>query len=248
MGKFNPPDEEIAAKPESFKERLARITAEKKKLKAIFNNQEPTAIANAEQTETSGVTKPIKHIVTDEIIDEGTKNQIVPTQELNKNTNKILKIEQKQKFELELNDLVNTLQKIEDMKLSSIGHTHWFNLSQIAELGRAASPIEEIAAATLSTPAIVRRELEDLDSPVSIVYNRARVGIHQSLRRAQIVSAIEGDSTMQKWLGKQLLGQKDSIDLNSSKIDEYLADDRKRIARLEQLSRMLGEVSVVEDE
>jgi hypothetical protein len=44
------------------------------------------------------------------------------------------------------------------------------------------------------------------------VIKRGRVRLRKSLRRAQIKSALSGNSTMLVWLGKQYLGQSDRLD------------------------------------
>ena len=160
---------------------------------------------------------------------------------LTPNANKVLTFEQQKKKMADIEEIIYQLQEVEDRKIEfPVTGTQWFDLNTIYYLGRAGAPIEEIAACCLSTPAIVKRELEDLDSPVSIVYNRAKVELHMKLRNAQINNAIiENDSSMQKWLGKQLLKQKDTIEMDTSKLDEFLQDDEKRRARLSQLDRML---------
>jgi hypothetical protein len=160
---------------------------------------------------------------------------------LTPNANKVLTFEQQKKKIADIEEIIFQLQEIEDRKIESpVAGTQWFDLNTIYYLGRAGAPVEEIAACCLSTPAIVKRELEDLDSPVSIVYNRSKVELHLKLRNAQINNAIlENDASMQKWLGKQLLKQKDTIEMDTSKLDEFLQDDEKRRARLSQLDRML---------
>lgn len=45
---------------------------------------------------------------------------------------------------------------------------------------------------------------------------RGREEVKMSIRRAQIKKALEGNSNMLIWLGKHLLGQKDSIDLTAN--------------------------------
>lgn len=53
------------------------------------------------------------------------------------------------------------------------------------------------------------------------IYKRGLDEGRRSLRRFQFASAANGNVTMQIWLGKQYLGQKDKIE-DSSNIEEHL--------------------------
>jgi hypothetical protein len=61
----------------------------------------------------------------------------------------------------------------------------------------------------------------------------ARGKIRQNLRRAQLKGALKGNTTMQIWLGKQMLGQADESTLRIKREDlEKLSD--------EELERLAG--------
>jgi hypothetical protein len=73
------------------------------------------------------------------------------------------------------------------------------------------------------------------------VYKRGSEGGKKSLRRMQFESATKGNVTMQIWLGKQYLGQRDNLDqrINTevqiradlSKLDDAELDEYTRLAR-----------------
>ena len=57
------------------------------------------------------------------------------------------------------------------------------------------------------------------------VYKRGLNNGKMSLRRTQVASAMDGNVTMQIWLGKQYLGQRDTVEIDDhrlSKIDALI--------------------------
>lgn len=51
-----------------------------------------------------------------------------------------------------------------------------------------------------------------------------------SLRRAQMKTALDGNATMQIWLGKQLLGQNDKLTIDVNKLDSDIERELALIA------------------
>lgn len=74
---------------------------------------------------------------------------------------------------------------------------------------------EEIAAAVgCSQDTLARGRKRDADLDEAILTGRANG--RMSLRRAQYKRAMGGNAAMLIWLGKQVLGQKDNVDISSS--------------------------------
>ena len=68
------------------------------------------------------------------------------------------------------------------------------------------------------------------DKEFSGIYKKGMDNGKMSLRRLQYQSAQDGNVTMQIWLGKQWLGQRDNLDVTKtdlSKVDELLGEIRK---------------------
>jgi len=84
-----------------------------------------------------------------------------------------------------------------------------FNL--VEKLAQIHCTQEEIAAVLeVSVDTLKRREKFDK------IYDKARLLGKASLRRMQWKLAESGDRTMQIWLGKQILQQRDNIDIENS--------------------------------
>lgn len=80
-----------------------------------------------------------------------------------------------------------------------------------------ACTLEEVASYfKLDENTIEARIREKFDCTFSVVQKRLSANVRQSLRRAQIKSALEGNVTSQIWMGKQLLGQRDRFDTEVS--------------------------------
>ena len=64
------------------------------------------------------------------------------------------------------------------------------------------------------------------------IFDNARAVTHVSLRRAQLQAALKGNTSMLIWLGKTMLGQKESVALqHSGTIGEIEEDDKAIAAR-----------------
>jgi len=85
-------------------------------------------------------------------------------------------------------------------------------MSVISQLAAIACTDEEIAAAIgCSQDTLARGRKRDADLDRVVLDGRAKGRV--SIRRAQYKRAMSGNSAMLIWLGKQMLGQKDHIDL-----------------------------------
>lgn len=80
---------------------------------------------------------------------------------------------------------------------------------QVEQFGSLAATHEEMANWFGCSVRTIERYMADEDSPFCRVYKKARSKFNQSLRRMQIRSAEDGNATMQIWLGKQMLKQRD---------------------------------------
>lgn len=64
----------------------------------------------------------------------------------------------------------------------------------------------------VSEDTIDRRCLEEFDLPFASYYEENKVGGKISLRRRQFEKAMDGDTSMLIWLGKNWLDQKDKVE------------------------------------
>lgn len=60
----------------------------------------------------------------------------------------------------------------------------------------------------------IRAAMQNEDSEFSKAYKKNFSGMKMKLSEAQIKAALDGNSTLLIWLGKQYLGQKDNIELS----------------------------------
>ena len=75
--------------------------------------------------------------------------------------------------------------------------------------------LEEIAGwFEVSTPTVTARVKEEYGRSFSEVWTEKSAAGKASLRRKQFIKAMEGNSTMLVWLGKQYLGQSDKKELS----------------------------------
>jgi hypothetical protein len=82
------------------------------------------------------------------------------------------------------------------------------DLRQVEELARIACTEEDMAAVLgVSVDTIQRRKRTSAE--FRGVIEKGRASLRNSLRRLQVKKALEGNTTMLIWLGKQLLGQSD---------------------------------------
>ena len=80
----------------------------------------------------------------------------------------------------------------------------------IEALAACCCTFEEIAAYIQWDPATVYRRMENPESAFAKAYERGRANGRATLRRKQYELALKGNVTMQIWLGKQILGQNDT--------------------------------------
>ena len=83
-----------------------------------------------------------------------------------------------------------------------------FDLRQVEELGKIQSTLPELAAVVGCGLSTVKDRLEN-DPEFSAAYKSGLEAGKSSLRRLQWKAALGGNITMQIWLGKQYLGQRD---------------------------------------
>ncbi len=83
-----------------------------------------------------------------------------------------------------------------------------FDLRMVEDLGKIQSTHSELAAVLGVSVDTVERRLRD-DPEFCSAYEKGLENGKSSLRRIQWKSALSGNTTMQIWLGKQYLGQRD---------------------------------------
>jgi hypothetical protein len=93
---------------------------------------------------------------------------------------------------------------------------------QLGKLAEMCCSIEEVAAYFRTTIQTVRSRLKK--EPLKTVWESGLARGRISLRRAQMQSALGGDRTMQIWLGKQLLDQKDKIDQDVKQEQKWVVE------------------------
>jgi hypothetical protein len=104
---------------------------------------------------------------------------------------------------------------------------------------------EEIAAYIGWHPATVYRRMENPKSAFAQAYERGRANGRATLRRNQYALALKGNATMQIWLGKNILGQTDTPQVQMTIHNEAKAENtftlndetKKKIFEAAQLVR-----------
>jgi hypothetical protein len=95
------------------------------------------------------------------------------------------------------------------------------DLTQLSKLGAFQATLNEVAAWFDVAPATIDRRLEedttyDFDGrqlTFRQIFENGKLKGKANLRRLQMIQAEKGNATMLIWLGKQLLGQKDNLEL-----------------------------------
>ena len=107
----------------------------------------------------------------------------------------------------------------------------FINLKQVAKLAKICCTVEEIANILDLSKSTLDHNTEFLQ-----VYKKNIDNGKMSLRRAQMELALKGNATMQIWLGKQLLGQREpqNIEVNMNGFSCFIqklidANDNKEI-------------------
>ena len=85
------------------------------------------------------------------------------------------------------------------------------DLIQLEKLCHINATQREIAAFFGCSTDTIQARIKD-DPNFAATMERGYMGGHSSLRRKQMEIALEGNPTMLIWMGKQLLGQRDSLD------------------------------------
>jgi hypothetical protein len=76
--------------------------------------------------------------------------------------------------------------------------------------------MDEIAAVLEVSPATAKRAARTLEFQEA--YERGRAKCRYTLRRMQVELAESGNATMQIWLGKQILGQRDNVHVQQESV------------------------------
>ena len=66
----------------------------------------------------------------------------------------------------------------------------------------------------------IRRAMQDEDSDFSKAYKKGSSGLKMKLSEAQIKHGLAGNASLLIWLGKQYLGQKDSLETTDDTLPE----------------------------
>ena len=69
----------------------------------------------------------------------------------------------------------------------------------------------------------IRKAMQDEESEFSKAYKKSFSGMKMKLSEAQVKAALEGNATLLIWLGKQYLGQKDSVDNGNDSAPETVS-------------------------
>jgi hypothetical protein len=97
---------------------------------------------------------------------------------------------------------------------------------QVETLAAIGCTLPEIAVVMkCSKPTLERRFMATIE--------KGRERLKTSLRRMQYQSAQQGNVTMQIWLGKQYLNQRDKMEFDIHEVDRLLAIELARVAGLE---------------
>jgi hypothetical protein len=82
------------------------------------------------------------------------------------------------------------------------------DLHQVEELARIGCSEADMAAVLGVSVDTIQRRKRDSEEFCGVI-EKGRASLRNSLRRLQVKKALEGNTTMLIWLGKQLLGQSD---------------------------------------
>lgn len=103
--------------------------------------------------------------------------------------------------------------------------------------------LARIHCTMIEMASICECSVDTLERRYADVIKKAKDSGKASLRRIQWKLALEGNPTMQIWLGKQLLGQRDSVQAFTGDMTVYDGKDKSAKAELESiLSRRLSRI------
>jgi hypothetical protein len=116
------------------------------------------------------------------------------------------------------------------------------NLQKFEALCQIHATDEEMAAHLGCSPKTIQRR-RNKDPEFAAIFEKGRADGKISLRRSQYKEALKGNTSMLIWLGKQLLGQRDNIEITGAKggpvqmnvvrdmLDELTDEDFAQVAK-----------------
>lgn len=111
-----------------------------------------------------------------------------------------------------------------------------FDVKQIEAFGRIGCSYAEIAWALQVSETTIDDRMAN-DKPFRAAYKKGATESRQGVRRAQLQSALQGNATMQIWLGKQWLDQRDVQYMTLGDVQEVMRGNRLRMTQAaEQLA------------
>jgi hypothetical protein len=93
-----------------------------------------------------------------------------------------------------------------------------FDLDELEKLARVGCTNQTMAAILDVGKATLQRRIADTPAVQAAIAN-GRATMERGLRQAQLATALRGNATMQIWLGKQVLGQRDVRAVEVSGVD-----------------------------
>ena len=121
-------------------------------------------------------------------------------------------------------------------------------LDQIRALGKIQATVEE-AASVLRVSLRTLQNFFTMHEDAKEAHEEGKSEGRASLRRAQFTSAVNGNATMQIWLGKQMLGQREPVreielgrpgdfsSLEDQELDALILTEAKEVLQLEAPKR-----------
>jgi hypothetical protein len=109
-----------------------------------------------------------------------------------------------------------------------------FDLKLVEAMGKIGATAEEMAYVLPASLRTIKARMADPESDFCTAYQQGYAQLRMSLRRKQVAMALDGDRTMLIWLGKQLLGQRDRLQQDSSvrvELEDAGALDQWDVAR-----------------
>ena len=106
-----------------------------------------------------------------------------------------------------------------------------FDIDRVEDCGKLHCTYEEMASLFECSFDTIKRRMDDESSEFCVAYKRGSAIGKKSLRRKQAEVAESGNPTMLIWLGKQLLGQRDKMDVGSDPDRPVKAEITTHISR-----------------
>ena len=99
-----------------------------------------------------------------------------------------------------------------------------FDIERVHQLGFGAASFEDMAAEFDCSVDTIRDRMREKDSEFSKAYKKGKAKGNFAIRQAQMQNALNGNSTIQIWLGKQRLEQTDNRDINQEEKDTVIVN------------------------